>query len=113
MMPSLFSLARPADLFQVWFIVYVYLLPLLLYAAWATLSVMDMLEAHPSHSRPGPILLVLLVPLVGGAWYLLARATTLARPARLAAVLVGLLVWIVPLAAALVLVARPLGPKAL
>ncbi len=113
MMPSLFSLAAPADLFQVWFIVYVYLLPVLLYAAWATLSVMDMLQADSSQSRPGAVLLVLLVPLLGGAWYLLTRATTLARPARIAAVLVGFLVWMVPLAAALFLVARPLGPKAL
>jgi hypothetical protein len=113
MMPSLFSPVAPSNLFQVWFVVYVYLLPVLLYSSWATLSIMDMLESGEPRVRRLELLIVLIIPLLGAAWYLLSRARSFGRPARLAAVVVGLTVWIVPLAAALYLVARPLGPKAL
>jgi hypothetical protein len=40
-MPSMFSVSSPAKLFQVWFVVYLYLLPFLLYATWASLAIMD------------------------------------------------------------------------
>jgi len=111
MMPSLFSLAHPLSAFQVWFVVYVYLLPLLLYAAWASLSLMDLME---SNEASWPMLVfVMLVPLVGGAWYLLRRARILSRSARVATVVTGTVVWLVPLLVAIWLVGRPLGPKAL
>jgi len=112
-MPSLFSMSGPVTMFQVWFIVYVYLLPILLYAAWASLSLMDMAESKDGGSHWGAAAAVILVPLVGGAWYLLARARTLTRPARVAAVVAGLIVWFIPLFIAIWLVGRPLGPKAL
>jgi len=41
-MPSLFSLSHPATLFQVWFVVYLYLSPFLLYATWTSLALMDL-----------------------------------------------------------------------
>ena len=41
-MPSLFSLALPVTAFQIWFVIYLYLLPFLLYATWASLACMDL-----------------------------------------------------------------------
>jgi FtsH-binding integral membrane protein len=111
MMPSLFSLAQPPSAFQVWFVVYVYLLPILLYAAWASLSLMDLMES--SEGGWPMLFFVMLVPLVGGAWYLLMRARTLSRSARVATVVTGTVAWLVPLLLAIWLVGRPLGPKAL
>jgi hypothetical protein len=113
MLPSLFSVAAPASAFQIWFVVYLYVLPLMLYAAWTTLSIMDLVESRAAGSRWGEGIVVMLLPLVGGAWYLLARAGSLTRPARLATVLLGALIWLVPLAVAIWLVGGPLGPKAL
>jgi hypothetical protein len=112
-MPSLFSMAHPASAFQLWFIVFVYLLPILLYAVWAALSLMDLVESKHADRRWAMALTVILVPLLGGAWYLLLRARTLSRTGRLATVVAGVVVWLIPLAAALWLVLRPLGPKAL
>jgi hypothetical protein len=57
--------------------------------------------------------LVILVPLVGGAWYLLTAAKTLKRSSRFAIVISGLFVWLLPLAIGLWLAGGPLGPKAL
>ena len=85
-MPSLFSLANPPSLFQVWFVVYLYLLPFLLYAAWASLALMDLCERDQDSARLGWGAFVILVPLVGGAWYLLGAARTLKRSARIAIV---------------------------
>jgi hypothetical protein len=110
-MPSLFSMAHPLSAFQVWFVVYVYLLPILLYGVWASLSLMDLMDSK--QANPLTALGVILLPLVGGAWYLLRRARTLSRTARVATVVIGALLWLIPLIAALWLVARPLGPKAL
>jgi hypothetical protein len=53
------------------------------------------------------------VPLAGGAAYLLSRATGLTSKARIAIVVGGLLVWLIPLAFGLSRVLGPLGPKAL
>jgi hypothetical protein len=111
--PSPFSLAHPLTAFQVWFVVYLYLLPFLLYAAWASLAVMDLSERGDSSGRFRWGVLVMLVPLAGGAWYLLTAATTLRRSARFAIVIAGLIVWLVPLAVGLWLAGGPLGPKAL
>jgi len=111
-MPSLFSLSHPATMFQVWFVLYLYLLPLLLYAAWALLALMDLGERTDA-ARRGWGAFIVLVPLLGGACYLLGFARTLRRPARLAAVLVGLGVWVLPLAVGWWLAGGPLGPKAL
>ena len=111
-MPSIFSLAIPMTAFQLWFVVYLYLLPLLMYASWASLAVMDLAErGDAGRVRWGA--LVILVPLLGGAWYLLAAATSLKRSSRFAIVFTGLLVWLLPLAVGLWLAGGPLGPKAL
>ena len=112
-MPSLFSPAMPITAFQIWFVVYLYLLPFLLYATWASLAVMDLGERPDDTGRIRWGALVILVPLVGGAWYLLAAAKTLKRSSRLAIVLTGLFVWVLPLAVGLWLAGGPLGPKAL
>jgi hypothetical protein len=112
-MPSLFSTASPLSAFQIWFVVYLYLVAFMLWAAWASLSVMDLIESGAHAQRPWMILIVTLVPWLGAGWYMLARARVLSRKARLAAVIAGAAVWLIPLAAAVWLVGRPLGPKAL
>jgi len=112
-MPSLFSLAAPMTAFQIWFVVYLYLLPFLLYATWASLAVMDLVERADDPGRTGWGALVVLLPLVGGAWYLLAAAKTPRRSSRIAIVAAGLCVWLLPLAVGLWLAGGPLGPKAL
>jgi len=112
-MTSLFSLSNPPSLFQLWFVVYLYLLPFLLYAAWASLSLMDLCERDQDSARLRWGAFVILVPLLGGAWYLLGAARTLKRSARIAVVSTGLLVWLLPLAVGLWLAGGPLGPKAL
>lgn len=112
-MPSLFSLANPTTAFQVWFVVYLYLVPLLLYASWASLAFMDLSERVDGTGRTGWGAFVILVPLLGGACYLLTAATSLRRPARIAMVVAGLVVWLLPLAVGVWLAGGPLGPKAL
>ena len=111
-MPSLFSPAAPTTIFQVWFVLYLYLLPFLLYATWASLAMMDLSERTDT-AKWGWGVFVLLVPLVGGAWYLLSCARTLTRASRLAIVFTGLCVWLLPLAVGIWLAGGPLGPKAL
>ena len=110
-MPSMFSVSSPANLFQVWFVVYLYLLPFLLYATWASLAIMDLCER--GDHRLGLSAFVILVPWLGGGWYLLSAARTLKRSARTAIVLTGIIVWLLPLAIGLWLAGGPLGPKAL
>jgi hypothetical protein len=110
-MPSLFSMAHPFTAFQLWFVVYVYLLPILLYGVWASLALMDLMDSKQASLLAA--LSVILLPLVGGAWYLLSRARSLSPTARVATVVIGALVWLIPLIVALWLVVRPLGPKAL
>ncbi len=112
-MPSPFSLANPMTAFQVWFVVYLYLLPFLLYATWAALSVMDLSERSEVSGRMRWGALVILVPLLGGAWYLLTAAGTLKRSSRIPIVIAGLVVWLIPLAIGIWLAGGPLGPKAL
>jgi uncharacterized membrane protein YhaH (DUF805 family) len=99
--------------FQIWFVVYLYLLPLLLYATWASLAVMDLAERADDTGRVRWTALVILVPLVGGAWYLLSGAKSLTRSSRFAIVIAGLIVWLLPLAIGVWLAGGPLGPKAL
>ena len=112
-MPSPFSLANPMTAFQVWFVVYLYLVPFLLYAAWASLAFMDLGERPDAGARAGWSAFVILVPLIGGACYLLTAATSLRRTSRLAIVITGLIVWLLPLALGVWLAGGPLGPKAL
>jgi hypothetical protein len=112
-MPSLFSLANPMTAFQLWFVVYLYLVPFLLYASWASLAFMDLGERTDGAGRAGWGAFVLLVPLLGGACYLLSAAASLRRPARIAIVITGLIVWLLPLAIGVWLAGGPLGPKAL
>lgn len=110
-MPSLFSLQSPGTAFQLWFVIYLYVLPFLLYATWAILSMMAM--SSSSASRPGWIAAVLLLPLIGGAAYLLTQAAPLRRSWRVAVVVAGLIVWLAPLVVGIWLAGGPLGPKAL
>lgn len=112
-MPSPFSLANPTTAFQVWFVVYLYLVPFLLYASWASLAFMDLSERADGGGRAGWGAFVILVPLVGGASYLLSAATSLRRTSRIAIVVTGLIVWLLPLAVGVWLAGGPLGPKAL
>jgi len=111
--PSLFSFATPTTAFQIWFVLYLYLLPFLLYAAWACLAIMDLSQRAQDAGRARWGALVILLPLVGGGWYLVAAATTLKRSSRFAIVISGLIVWLLPLAIGLWLAGGPLGPKAL
>jgi hypothetical protein len=113
MLPSLFSVAAPASFFQVWFVIYLYVLPLMLYTTWTTLSIMDLMESQTVGARWSTGVIVILLPWVGGAWYLVTRARALGRAARLATVVVGAVIWLVPLAVAIWLAGGPLGPKAL
>lgn len=113
MLPSMFTLHDPMGPYQVLFSVYAYVLPLVLYALWASLSLMDMSASPESSDRGAWSAAVLLLPLLGGALYLLTRASGLSRTARFAAVAAGLLVWLVPFVYGLTLVWGPLGPKAL
>ena len=112
-MPSLFSPANPLTAFQLWFVVYLYLVPFLLYASWALLAFMDLSERVDGAGRAGWGAFVTLVPLLGGACYLLSAATSVRRPARIAIVISGLIVWLLPLAMGVWLAGGPLGPKAL
>lgn len=113
MLPSLFSVALPATGYQILFSIYCYLLPILLYCAWAALSLMDLFASPREERGSGWGFAVIALPLVGGAAYLLARARNLEMTARVAIVVGGLLVWLIPLAYGLSLSLGPLGPKAL
>ena len=113
MLPSLFSMMPPATPYQWLFAVYCYAMPILLYGAWAAVSLMDMFETPRAERSVGWGLAVLLVPLVGGAAYLLARVGNLTSRTRVAIVVGGLLVWLIPLAVGLSRALGPLGPKAL
>jgi len=114
-MPSLFSVSNPYSVFQYWFVICLYLLPLLLYGSWAALSLMDMSEraAGGEGVSLGWGAAVLLLPLIGGALYLLGAARTLSPRARRAIVIAGLIVWLLPLGIGIWLAGGPLGPKAL
>jgi hypothetical protein len=113
MLPSLLSMNSPATAYQWLFTIYCYAVPILVYGAWAAVSLMDMFESPQAERSVGWGLAVLLLPLAGGAAYLLARASNLTSRARLAMVVGGLLVWLIPLAFGLARALGPLGPKAL
>ena len=74
---------------------------------------MDLCERDDDSARVGVGAFVILVALVGGAWYLLSAARTLKRSARIAIVSTGLVLWLLPLAVGFWLAGGPLGPKAL
>jgi hypothetical protein len=111
MLPSLFSLGQPASLFQAWFVIYLYLLPILLWAAWTTLAFLDLAEARDRSL--GWAVAVLLLPLIGAGLYLLTRGESFTATGRRAMVIAGLLIWVLPLAVGIWLGGGPLGPKAL
>lgn len=113
MLPSMFTLHAPMGPYQVLFSIYAYVLPIVLYAVWATLSLLDLAMRPEARHRAGWGATVLLLPLLGGAAYLLLRAQSLSPRLRYAAVGAGLLVWLVPFTYGLLLVWGPLGPKAL
>jgi hypothetical protein len=94
MLPSIFSLSPPANGYQWLFAIYCYAMPILLYGAWAAVSLMDMFDSPQSRAPVGWGLAVLLIPLAGGAAYLLARATSLDDEVASGDGVVGLLVWL-------------------
>ena len=113
-MLSLFSVSSPATAFQWWFVVYMYVLPFMLYASWATLAMLDLSERSDSGiARTLWGVAVLLLPIAGGALYLLTAARSMRSPSRYAIVFSGLIVWLIPLIVGLWLAGGPLGPKAL
>ncbi|MBS0374170.1 MAG: PLDc N-terminal domain-containing protein [Proteobacteria bacterium] len=114
-MPTLLTPNVPSSVFQVWYVVYLYGLPFMLYATWAALALMDLSlrDGTPRRTTSGWSVAVLALPLLGAATYLLLAGRTLSPTARRAAVVAGLVIWLVPLAAGLWLAGGPLGPKAL
>lgn len=110
-MPSLFSLTSTPDLFQAWFVVYLYLLPVVLYMGWTALAYLDL--ASRKEPSVGWAISVILLPILGAGAYLIATSDTRNRTARYAIVGTGLLIWVLLLAAGIWLAGGPLGPKAL
>ena len=112
-MPTLLSLGQPASLFQFVYLVCLHGLPILLWGATAWLVIDDQEARAAAGGTPNrwAILIALLVPLIGATAVLLASPTTRRRHGL--SVVIGLLVFLVPLAAGLWLAGGPLGPKAL
>lgn len=106
--PSLFTLSAPKTIFQVWYVGYVYLLPILLTAAWLILSILGI-----SRGKAGLSAAVLLIPLIGGGLYLVSVRAREGRTARVAAVVAGTVIWLIAVIGAVWLAGGPLGPKAL
>jgi hypothetical protein len=74
---------------------------------------LDLGERTDTTGRIGWASFVVLVPLVGGACYLLSAATTMRRMPRIAIVVTGLILWLLPLVIGVWIAGGPLGPKAL
>jgi hypothetical protein len=106
-------MSSPTTVFQLWFVVFLYALPVMLYAAFAALSFMSMSEGKGGGSRALWAAIVLLVPILGGAAYLVGPADAGRKATRRAVVISALIVWLVPLAVGIWLAGGPLGPKAL
>jgi hypothetical protein len=112
-MPTLLSLGQPASLFQFVYLVYLYGLPILLWAAYAWLVIDDQEARAATGESPNrlAILIAIVLPLIGATSVLLASPRTRRRHGL--SVILGLLVFLLPLAAGLWLAGGPLGPKAL
>jgi plastocyanin len=106
--PSLFTFSAPTTIFQVWYVGYSYLLPILLCAAWLILSILNISRSGIRSSA-----VLLLIPLIGGGLYLISAREREGRTARIAAVVVGTVIWLVAVIGAVWLGGGPLGPKAL
>ena len=112
-MPTVLSLGQPATAFQFAYMLYLYGLPLLLWAAFAFCVLEHDAERLRSGAAPRVwlTLLAILLPLVGAVFVLLGSAETRRRYGLV--VIVGLLAFLLPLAVGLWLAGGPLGPKAL
>ncbi|MEI6459160.1 MAG: hypothetical protein WCP04_09525 [Pseudomonadota bacterium] len=112
-MPTLLSLGEPATFFQFTYMVYLYGLPLLLWAAfaWLVIEEQERRAVAAEKVQPLQLLVALLLPLVGAVCVLLAIPRT--RRAHGLVILIGLLAFLLPLAAGVWLAGGPLGPKAL
>jgi hypothetical protein len=91
---SITALFLPFRINGVLFGVYDYLLPIMLYAAWSTLVFLDLARA-PDGDRSRVVrwsAIVLLLPLVGAAAYLLFGGSAIRRPVRIGAVAGGIAV---------------------
>jgi hypothetical protein len=104
----LFTFSTPTTIFQVWYVGYSYLLPILLCAAWLILSILNISRSGIRSSA-----VLLLIPLIGGGLYLISAREREGRTARIAAVVVGTVIWLVAVIGAVWLGGGPLGPKAL
>jgi hypothetical protein len=91
---SVTALFMPLRINGVLFGVYDYLLPIMLYCAWSGLAFLDLAKAPAGDARRVVrwSAVVLLLPLVGAAAYLLTAKSELGRPLRVGAVVGGVLV---------------------
>jgi len=92
-MHGLFTMFVPLSVNSVLFGAYDYLLPLMLYIAWSTLSFLDLAQTpQPQGRTMGWAAAILLLPFLGAAAYLLSAATAISRTTRLGVVIGGLVV---------------------
>ncbi|HEX6230175.1 MAG TPA: right-handed parallel beta-helix repeat-containing protein [Actinomycetota bacterium] len=84
---------------------YAYALPLILYSAWVSIALWDLVrqEAVPNRVRVGWMAAVLVVPLLGPVAYYAFARSPIQRPLRVMLVAGGLAVYLVLAAAAIVL----------
>ena len=97
MSPSIFTLNHPIAAYDILYGIYVYALGIGLFFSWALLSWMDLIRRKPANALLWGFA-VLVLPLLGGGYYLMVEAQSLSRKARVAMVLVGLIIWGVALA---------------
>lgn len=101
---SVMSLFTPLRINGVLFGVYDYLVPIMLYCAWSTLVLLDLAKTEGA-DRTRVVrwaAIVLLIPVVGAAAYLLGAKSELRRPIRIGAVAGGLAVVLVAMGYTLV-----------
>jgi len=94
MSASLLSHFLPLRINTVLFGVYDYLVPIMLYCAWSTLALLDLARAEPADRSRGVrwALVIIALPVIGAAAYLLAGKSGLARRTRITVVAGGLLI---------------------
>jgi hypothetical protein len=112
-MATLLTLGQPATAFQFVYMIYLYTLPILLWAAFAWLVIDDQSTRAGSGAPAQPLRLLaaLLIPLLGAVFVLLLTPST--RRSYGLSIFIGLLSFLAPLAVGLWLAGGPLGPKAL
>ena len=112
MSPSIFMLNHPIQTYDVLYGIYIYVLGIGLAFSWTALAWLDLAERKPASALFWAVGVVVL-PLIGGGFYLLTCAKSLTCRARIAIVLSGLVLWGAALGYGLPKIWGPLGPKAL